>query len=234
MKKESFIKSVSKIIKILESSDKLIFPNNSLFEMSKNKIFTPFGDVLPLLLKYRSPLKNDLIDTQLLEKMIQLLIDKQALIRLNHIGFCYAVIDQEKERKRLALLTKKTNFHLYQEKSNDCSLWLFVGDTKNWQDPMLEFLPVASNTKDRWMIHYWLPHIHIDLDTTLTEVEIELMIDKVFGDKIEPYRSVVIDKVTYLVRAYVGTIDGINIHLDFATKRRRVKYMREELLKKLV
>lgn len=186
---------------------------------------------LQILSEQKSPLKNQFIEINLLEKLINKLSDQKSIIRLNHIGFCYKVKSKDKERERLKQEISKTNLNLYEMQSYDEALWLFAGDNKNWQDPMIEYLPIEK-TKDKW-VNYWLPHVHIDMDTTLSHQELEEMINNVFQKKIKPFRSVVIDNVVYCIRARLGIISGMNIMLDLTTKERDVEYSRKHLLKPL-
>lgn len=95
---------------------------------------------------------------------------------------------------------------------------------------MIELLPVEK-TSDQWK-DYWLPHVQIDIDTTLTEKEIIPVVKFFFGDTVTPF-SIAIDSVVYIVRNRLGTIDGINIFFDLATKNRNVKFQRQTLLKRL-
>jgi hypothetical protein len=109
-------------------------------------------------------------------------------------------------------------------------LWLFIGDTENWQDPMVEFLPVEK-TNDK-QAEYWLPHIQIDIDTTLTASEIERILTSVYGGVIQP-RAIAIAGTVYIVRSRLGVIDGINIFLDLATNSRNVQWARQQGLTKI-
>jgi len=218
------------IFSVLSQNEKLVFQDKNLFEFSETKISIPIGTILSLLLEHKSKLPDQFIDCELLKQLIDKLTKDQSIIRLNHVGFCYKVASQEKEKEKLMDLIKKTNFHLYQEKSNDDGLWLFIGDTNNWEDPMIELLPVEK-TNDKW-VDYWLPHIQIDIDTNLTAKEIKNRISQVFGNAIKPY-FITIDGIVYIVRNYLGTIEGINIVLDLATNARNVKSARQQLLTRI-
>lgn len=103
---------------------------------------------------------------------------------------------------------------------------------KNWQDPLIEFVLIGNST-DKW-IDYWLPHLQIDIDTTLSDRQIENIIQTAFGGAVDPFRLLVIDGITYIIRIRLGIVDGININLDIATKSRRVQFHREKLLKVIV
>lgn len=224
------LNAINKIFAILSKNEKLVFKNTDLFNFSDTEITTPVGNVLPLLLENKSPLPDQPIKFELLEKLLYALTKNQSIIRLNHIGFCYKVASQEKEKQRLINLVKQTKFHLYQEKSNDYGLWLFIGNTETWEEPLIELL-LVEKTNDKW-VNYWLPHIHIDIDTILTANKIENILDEIYNDKQKLY-LIKINETVYIARYYLGCIDGINIDLDLATNSRNVKFTRQNLLKKI-
>lgn len=165
------------------------------------------------------------------EKLARLLSAQKAIVRLNHVGICYPVLDQDKERERLKEAVPETGFRLYEMESNDAGLWLFMGNRDNWEDPMLELLPVGK-TDDPWA-SYWLPHIHLDLDTTLSPESLEEAAHTIFGRRLKPLHSCVIDNVVYTVRLRLGAVAGVNIMLDLSTGKRDTRYSREKLLTQL-
>lgn len=222
---------LQKIIKIISENENLYFFHPKLANISKDKINTPIGDALTLFSNKKSKLPNDLIDLELLEKLVSQLTKKNSLIRLSHIGFCYKVLSANDEKIRITNLAKESDLDIYQEESNDDSLWLFVGDTNKWEEPVIELIPIES-TNDKY-VDYWLPHIQIDIDTNLTGEEIDEIVKSIFGKKIIPY-FIKIDGITYIIRNRLGVIDGVNIFLDLATNSRKAKYLRQELWKKIV
>lgn len=153
-----------------------------------------------------------------------------SIVRLNHIGFGYRVKSQQIERRRLIGLIRKTDQYLYEEESNDFGLWLFMGNTENWGKPLIEFVPVEA---DHPQIDFFLPHVQIDIDTTLNASEIKKVVKKVFNNGIKSYHVTVINEVTYIVRNPLGVIDGVNIFLDLATNSRNVKFHRQNYLRKI-
>lgn len=225
--KHELLNTFKKLLSALSCSETLFFRNTRLLDISETGIMTPVGDILPLLLANRSKLSDHPVDFELLKQLIERLNSDQSMVRLNHVGFCYKVLFQEEEKERLIQLIQPTEFHVYQEKSNDDGLWLFIGDTSKWEEPLIELLPVEK-TQDKW-VDYWLPHIHIDIDTTLTAKYIENSVNSVFTNTIKPYR-VIIDGTVYIVRNYLGRIDGVNIYLDLATRSRNVRFTRQHLL----
>lgn len=228
--KNKILDVFQKVLSVLFCNETLVFQNTDLLDFSDTEIITPVGNILPLLSECKSKLPDHPVNFELLKQLINTLNNDRSIVRLNHIGFCYKVDSQEKEKERLINLLRQTKFHLYQEKSNDDGLWLFIGDTINWEEPMIELVPVEK-TNDKW-VDYWLPHIQIDIDTNLTAEEIEDRTTSVFTNAIEPY-SITIDGTVYIVRNHLGIIDGINIKLDLATSARNVKFTRQHLLTRI-
>ena len=226
----------SKLITMLQDVCLLLSQNdstrlqNTFLTFSDNKVLTPIGDVLPLLLRHRTTLQDQFVSLELLKQFIEKLQAQKAIIRLNHIGFCYKVDSQEKEKERLIKQANNSPIHVYQELSNDEGIWLFLGNVENWETPMIEMLPIET-TNDAWAT-YWLPHIQIDIDTNMTEQAIRTLVKTIFGKSVIPY-SISIDGTVYIVRNRLGSIDGVNIMLDLATSSRKVRYHRQHILKKI-
>lgn len=213
------------------SSDKNIKWNPDLVQFTGDRIITPIGDVSDILLHHKSKLKDAQTNVSLLSKLIDILSDMNAILRLDHIGFCYLVASQESEKRRIKELVSKTELHLYQEASNDDGLWLFIGNTVEWEESMLELIPVEK-TDGQWAdwVDYWLPHIQFDVDTKFNSDEIDKMIKDIYGDKTIKPHHIIIDGITYIIRIHLGVIDGVNIFLDLATCARDVKWHREHKL----
>ena len=97
---------------------------------------------------------------------------------------------------------------------------------------MIELIPARPRRdKDE---KYFIPHIQIDLDTTLSAQQIRQAITQVFKGYREPVNGVIIGNVVYVVRLWLGTVSGINFSLDFAVSNRQPLLHREDLLKKIV
>lgn len=238
MSNDNFYKNLIEVFKVLSISSKLkSFDNgvvkvcNGLFKLSQDGIELPISTTELTIFKEPSPLKDSPIDIDSLTQILIILHEFGSIIRLNHVAICYPVVSQEDEREFLTKEIAKTKFHLYEEESNDYAKWYFVGDTSKWDDPLVEFLPVVRNT-DKW-IDYWLPHIHIDIDTNQSEGEIENLINGIYRGSVKPFRVTVINNIVYTIRFWLGVIDGINIYLDISTKNRQVKYFREKILKQI-
>lgn len=229
-----FVTTISEIFKILSSNinlsnlnNKILIgedKNNQLLELTKNKINTPIGNILPLLFDNKSCLHDSAVDISKLTKLVKVLSVPQSIVRLDHIGFCYKVDSGPEEKERLIKLIRQTSFYLYEEPSNDSGQWLFVGNTDRWEDPLIEFVPVET-TDDKWK-NNWLPHVQIDINTSLTADEIIVHVSSIYGKSIKPY-LIIIEGVAYIVRCRLGIIDGVNINLDLATKSRNVESLRK-------
>ena len=152
--------------------------------------------------------------------------------RLDHIGFCYTVASQEEERERIKNTLATTHWHLYEMESNDLAKWYLIGDTKRWQDPMIELLPALPNRDPD--LHYWMPHIHLDINTSLTADEILKITKDVFGDTRKPTLYTDPEWGTHCVRIWLGTVAGVNIELDLSTKIRNLQWVRAHLLSEIV
>jgi hypothetical protein len=148
------------------------------------------------------------------------------------VGFCYKVLSINEEKQRLVKAASESNLHLYQEESSDEGSWFFMGNiSHDWQTPIIEYI-LIKQTNDEWQ-QYWLPHVQIDIDTKLTADKIVLELKKAFGSDVQPY-AIIIGGVTYIIRLWLGTVDGINIQLDFSTESRMTQIHRSKLLKLIV
>lgn len=231
MNLNSALISIFKFLFGTEFVDIKISSGISLFRCANDSIYTPVSDLDKFFDKRRSPLNDSFVSLDKLEKFISYLNQNKLVVRLNHVGICYMVDSQKNEKQRLIQVIKNSGLNIYEEESNDLGLWLFVGDTKNWEDPLLELLPV-EDTSDKW-IDYWLPHIQIDLDTNLNADSIEKLSKEFFREEVKPFRVTVIDNIVYTVRLRLGTLQGVNIDLDLATNSRQVEYVRKEILKRV-
>lgn len=235
-----FLSKLTKILKIIPEG--IIFDKNnakirltdgrSLLDISPLNIEIPGVSISSNFFNSPSPLMDNFVLLSQIETFCKYLKLNNLYQRLNHLGFCYAVESIEAEKQRLINEVKKTNWHLYEENSNDGTTWLFMGDRKDWQDPMIE-LVLVEKTKDKWK-DYWLPHFQIDIDTYLNGDEIEKLILEMFKNRVKPYRIIEYNKFIVLVRARLGIISGININLDLGFEGRMTRYHRTKTLKQLV
>jgi hypothetical protein len=210
----------------------LLADGRALLEISATDIQIP-GITLPVnFFGKPSSLPDEFVSMAQIKELFQYLTANNLFGRLNHLGFCYAVDSAQLEKERLIAEVKKTRLHLYEEVSDDSSVWLFLGDTSNWQSPMLEFILNEKTTDPRK--DYWLPHFQIDIDTYLNGDEIEKLIIDNFKGKIEPFRIIETKEMIILVRARLGIISGINIALDLGFEGRMTRHLRTKLLTQLV
>lgn len=226
----NIIKKLTDVINIISQGTYVSITDTKLLSLTDSEIITPIGDMIPLLVNKLSVLEDEFIDLDLLRRLISKLSESDSVIGLDHIGYCYKVDSLEKEKQRVAKLVKNSSFHLFQEPSNDDSLWLFIGNLENWQNQVIELVPVEK-TNDRW-VDYWLPHIQIDIDTNRSGVEIEGIVKTVCSNAIRPF-SLAIGNTVYIVRNRLGTIDGVNIMLDLATASRKVEVLRKKVWKQI-
>ncbi|MEK7591830.1 MAG: hypothetical protein AAB508_00375 [Patescibacteria group bacterium] len=228
-KTKNLYQTLEEIFQIL-SSCKNLESSNCPVTVDDSQVITPIGNVTPILFNQKSKLKDGLVDLILLKNFITALDSNNSIVRLNHVGFGYRVKSQQIERQRLIDLARKTDQYLYEEESNDFGLWLFLGNSEVWENPLLEFVPVEA---DDPQTDYFLPHIQIDIDTTLNASEIEKVVKEIFHNAITSYHIAVINGITYIVRNRLGVIDGVNIFIDLATNSRNVKFHRQNYLRKI-
>ena len=207
--------------------------NRTLLSTISTQLVFPVNLELERIFADKSPLEDDFVSFKLIETLIQDLSQRDAVISLNHIGFCYKTDSQTQERQTLTNSVSGSNWHLYEENSNDQARWYFIGNTEYWKDPLIELLPV-TDASDKWL-PYWLPHIHIDIDTQLTCEEIESITKRIFeNSNVVPFRVTVIDNIVYTIRLRLGIVSGVNIDLDLSTNSRNVQVQRQILLKKII
>lgn len=211
---------------VIETSD-----NRELMKILPKGIIPQTGITPKSLFSKPSPLKDAFVDLNLLSAFIRNLSSIDAIIRLNHIGFCYKVRSQNSERERIKQEISRNNWHLYEIESNNEGLWLFAGDTSNWEDPLIEFVPVEK-TEDLY-VNYWLPHVQIDIDTNLSESELEEIIHDSFKGNRTAIRSIIIDGIVYAMQVGLGIVSGVNINLDLATRDRNTQFTRKNIMKKI-
>ena len=207
--------------------------SRSLITLNSQSLLTPLSqkDILTSFLGSRM---NDPDNTEYLTQFSRLISQiSPHLLRLNHIGFEYFAESRDEELSRIKTAIQKSEVFLYEEHSNDPnSAWFFVGDTARWQDPLIEIVPVFRK-KGTWA-KYWLPQIHLDIDTDLTPEEIFAHIAKQYqGTSVKSFEAVKIEGIVYVVGIWIATSEGINVYLNLATKHRNVPYHRSTMLQKL-
>lgn len=177
-----------------------------LLDLSGDDLKSPVGEITTLLTSGRKLLPDNVVDSKNLDRLVNRLLQNKSIIRLNHIGFCYQVVSLEDEKTRLIKSLKNLDYHFYEELSSSEDVWLFLGNVDKWDDPTLEFV-LIKNTSDPDK-DYWLPHIQIDVDTTLSPNQINDLIQEVYSGKIKPF-PIVIDGTTYIMRCRLGRIRAL-------------------------
>jgi hypothetical protein len=204
-----------------------------LLAISRKNIQSPFSEIIKKVFEKPSSLidEDEFLDDRLLCNLLREIIRNATIVRLNHLGFCYRVQSVIQERKNFVSITTKSQFYPYEMTSCDNSLWLFAGNIAQWCDHMLEFLPIKNDFGNK-EVDYWLPHLHIDIDTGLHYEKII----KVSNSILKGLRSVNTMRENGFVtkiRIWLGVISGINIHLDLGTSINNTRYMRKVMLKRI-
>ena len=198
-----------------------------MLEISKNEIKIIDTKLEENLKNRKSKLSDAFVEKQDINKFIKNLKDKSNVFLLNHIGFGYQVKSKPKERNRLSDLARSNKLQLYEIPSNDLGLWLFMGNKSGIPETMLEFLPVEHG--NGFFTDYWLPHIHVDLDTMIPKEELKYTIHDSFQGRRSANISIADEKKVYQIRIWLGVINGVNICMDMTTDefgsiRKRRKY----------
>ena len=206
----------------------ILTSGKELVGVTKDSIDSSFSSLTDSVFKQGSVLSDQFVSMKKVQTLVEI-IDPH-IKRLDHIGFCYTVLSQEDERKRIVQEVSKTRWHVYEMDSVDLAKWYFIGDKGKWQDPMIELLPTVlpKNLPDD--VAYWMPHIHIDINTDLKAEEIIRLSKEVFGDSRKPIVYTDPKWGTHCVRIWLGVVSGVNIHLDLSTKVRNLQWVRENML----
>ena len=207
--------------------------NRTLMTISHTNIVIAGVALSNNLFNQPSNLNDEFVPLQEIKDFFSYLFSNNFYKRLNHVGFCYHVDSISDEKERLIREAKKANFHLYEETSNvPHHSWLFLGNTKDWRNPLVEFI-LIEETDDKWK-DYWLPHIQIDIDTVLSDDEIMELVLKTIKGTIKPFPLFKTEEFTVITRVRLGVISGININLDVGFEGRMARYHRVKMLTKLV
>lgn len=199
-----------------------------LMTISRNSIDSSFSSLTNSIFIKRCALSDQIISI----KKIQALVDiiEPHIKRLDHIGFCYPVANQSKERERIIQIISETKWRLYEMESVDLATWYFIGDRRVWQDTMIELLPVVPPQRLPADFSYWMPHIHIDINTSFSAEEIISIVKEIFGDTRIPLLYTDPERGTHCVRIWLGVISGVNIQLDLSTNVRNLEWVRKNML----
>lgn len=203
-----------------------------LVGITKHDVASVVSSLTDSVFKIRSSLQDSFVSMDDIATLAQRL--KTHIKRLDHIGFCYTISSQEDERKRIIEHVSKTAWHLYEMESVDLAKWYFIGDTARWQDPMIELLPVEKPKESPEDFAYWMPHIHIDINTSLSADEIIAICTTVLGGTRTPILYTDPQWGTHCVRIWLGVVAGVNFQLDLSTKVRNLQWVRNTMLKQLL
>lgn len=174
--------------------------------------------------------EDEYLDFERQKKFFEEIAKKGKILRLNHVGFCYPAVSSQAEKEALLAEAGLNNLGLYEIPSNDFSSWWFIGDLTDWRDPMIEIMPVEGEIADK-EIGWWLPHIHVDIDTDLSFADLKQVNNRTFqgARRITP---LVYGGFVTQVRVWQGVIAGVNIHLDLGTSARNTRYVRKVMMMK--
>lgn len=154
-----------------------------------------------------------------------------SLVRLNHLGVSYFCDNLEEEAQEIQELTGSANVSLHEEVSSDPEeKWLFLGDTANWENPLVE---IVLNKKDKADLIPWKPHFQIDIDTTLTLEQIKGLTDQHLGRGFVKWQLDIPDYGTVLTMGILGQIGDAKIALGIGTNIRGTEHHRRNELKPL-
>jgi hypothetical protein len=241
--KETVISKLYNSLSLLDSLAKLSLKRKNkcilysgekeLLAISRKNIQSPFSEIIKKVFEKPSSLidEDEFLEDRLLCNLLREIVRNATIVRLNHLGFCYRVQSVIQERKNFVSITIKSQFYPYEMTSCDNSLWLFAGNITQWCDHMLEFLPIENDFGNK-EVDYWLPHLHIDIDTGFYYEKII----KVSNSILKGLRSVNAMRENGFVtkiRIWLGVISGINIHLDLGTSINNTRYMRKVMLKRI-
>lgn len=211
--------------------DVFISGKRCLLHITPDTITTPVSSITEdIFAEPGSSLIDQFVTTSDLSTLMRLLNEHERVKILDHIGFCYLVKSQENELNRIKRALRGHAIHGYTMDSDDYSKWYFIGDLRDWRDPMIELLPTLPNNDSE--LAYWMPHIHIDINTSWSAHELEKIITSVFGTTRRPVRRS--DQWgVHSVRLWLGVVAGVNIHLDIATTIRNLHWVRTHLYRPL-
>ncbi len=230
------LKSVSDVfdLGIIKNDEiKLIANNKEILRCTKDSLDTIVNDHSNIIFTEPSALidEDEFLEQEIFVKLLKNIKSAGKLTRLNHVGF-YIPVDSTIEcKKNLMKETNSKGLKLYELESGFDIEWLFVGDKTYWRDPMLEFLPTPSYIKDK-EIDYWLPSVHINIDTELFYEQIKQIVDKELEGKRVAVPIYYKDFVSQ-VRIWRGVISGINLHIDLNTSAVNTRYTRRVLLEEI-
>ena len=234
------LRQVGKICpQVIEKDGSLTLASNwkDLIKCSKTTIETPFSLILEDIYNQPSSLidEDEFLTSEQIMELFLSLQEKGRLLRLNHIGFTYKPVSVKASIKHICDVSSQNGFQTLEldaDHPKEEPIWAFVGDTTNWQDPMLEFIPLQGEITEK-EVDYFLPHLHINIDSNLSFENIADSVRSVFKGTRSVHANYYNSYITQ-ARIWVGVVSGINLHLDIATYSQNTRYTRKALLRPLV
>lgn len=232
MRKQKVSAVVYEILRLSTIGNVLNASGKELLRVTHGSIVSAIPSLTHSVFEKSSPLKDTFLSMKDMARMFENI--QPNIKRLDHIGFCYMVSSQDDERLRIMQTVSETPWHLYDMESVDVAKWYFIGDRVQWQDPMIELLPVVLAKDPPKDMPYWMPHIHLDINTSLSADQIIQVITHIFGDTRKPISYTDPTWGTHCVRMWFGVVSGINIHLDLSTRVRNLEWVRANMLRQIV
>jgi len=196
---------------------------SDLISFKDSAIITPLSDNSLDLFEYRTKLRDEVIQQELVNNFLKDIVDSGKYKGINHIGFCYKVDNKNTEVKRICEIVKKSDFHVYEEPSNNKAAdWIFVGNIEPIDSILIEFIPHLGTSKEKWF-KYWFPNIHFDIDTDFSPDEIVCIIRKYIKSPNVPH-PFQINGITYFHTVRLGCLQGVNINLCISNRNRDLNY----------
>ncbi len=214
----------SNFTKISSNSFVITLGNKHFVDLTKEEI--QLANKINLLSKIQSSTKTtEILDVSKVKTFLQALDDK--FIRLNHVGISYFCDDPKQEIEKYKRELEGTGLKLYQEQSESKDeKWFFIGNISNWETPLCEIV-LNSATTD-WYKE-WLPAFQVDIDTTFTMEELEVLAKKYFGKGFWKWKLDIPNYGVVLAMAILGEINGTKITFGVGTNLRDTKYHRNAI-----
>ncbi len=152
-------------------------------------------------------------------------------IRLNHVGISYACNNIEQEISYYKKLVFRHGSGLYEELSSiRHERWVFIGDTSDWQAPLFEIVLTEGRVNAE---NNWRPHFQIDIDTSLAEAQLDILLRKYFGPRFTKWKLAFPGYGTVLSIGLLGIVEGTKIYLGTGTSLRNTEFHRRQELKRI-
>jgi predicted transcriptional regulator len=214
----TIIKYIGVNKKNIVEKDKIILNPNKFVTITPNKITASGIDITKKMnskkIKVSKKIKKDF-------KNFCNFLDDIKNKNINHIGASYSVANMEKEKKSIIKKIKKNKNYLYNDiDSNENSLMLYLTGAKmNTYDILFEFVYHSAHRPR---------HYQIDIDSKLTEKQINMLSKKHFGKVFYANGLIFKNKQGQidLVMGDVMEINGIRIRLGVGTTYRNISYDR--------